>query len=64
MGMMELMATRVAAGATVEFRPTGSSMVPLIRNRQLVTVAQGGRHGLPASGFCGDRGTWILAQIR
>src|SRR5436190_16275641 len=39
MGMMELMATRVATGATVEFRPTGSSMVPLIRSRQLVTVA-------------------------
>ena len=33
------MATRVAAGATIEFRPTGSSMVPLIRSRQLVTVA-------------------------
>src|SRR4029079_4196475 len=70
MGMMELMATRVAAGATVEFRPTGSSMVPLIRSRQLVTVApvdtiqgQGGdivlakvTHGLPAPGFCVVRG--------
>ncbi|WP_238011828.1 hypothetical protein KZZ52_13395 [Dactylosporangium sp. AC04546] len=39
MGMLELMAARVAGGATVEFRPTGSSMVPLIRSRQLVTVA-------------------------
>ena len=28
----------MAAGATVDFRPTGSSMVPLIRSRQLVTV--------------------------
>src|SRR6185312_6772676 len=37
--MLELMATRVAAGSTVEFRPSGSSMVPLIRSRQLVTVA-------------------------
>jgi hypothetical protein len=37
--MLDLMATRVAAGSTVEFRPTGSSMVPLIRSRQLVTVA-------------------------
>jgi hypothetical protein len=32
------MASRVAAGATVDFRPTGASMVPLIRSRQLVTV--------------------------
>jgi hypothetical protein len=39
MGLMELMATRVAAGETVEFRPTGSSMVPLIRSRQVVTVS-------------------------
>ncbi|AGZ43689.1 hypothetical protein [Actinoplanes friuliensis] len=31
-------AARVAAGSAVEFRPTGSSMVPLIRSRQLVTV--------------------------
>src|SRR5262245_30675822 len=34
-----MMAARVAAGATVQFRPTGTSMVPLIRSRQLVTVA-------------------------
>jgi hypothetical protein len=39
MGMLGLIASRVAAGATVEFRPSGSSMVPLIRSRQLVTVA-------------------------
>jgi hypothetical protein len=32
-------AARVSAGSTVEFRPVGSSMVPLIRSRQLVTVA-------------------------
>ena len=38
MGALDAMASRVAAGATVEFRPTGSSMVPLIRSRQLVTV--------------------------
>jgi hypothetical protein len=35
---MDVMAERVAGGATVQFRPTGSSMVPLIRSRQLVTV--------------------------
>jgi hypothetical protein len=39
MGMLDAFAARVAAGSTVEFRPTGSSMVPLIRSRQLVTVA-------------------------
>jgi hypothetical protein len=39
MGMLDAMAARVAAGATVEFRPTGNSMGPLIRSRQLVTVA-------------------------
>lgn len=39
MGMLDAFASRVAAGAEVKFRPTGSSMVPLIRSRQLVTVA-------------------------
>ncbi|MFB7946819.1 S26 family signal peptidase [Kitasatospora phosalacinea] len=39
MGMLDAVAARVAAGAVVEFRPTGSSMVPLIRSRQLVSVA-------------------------
>jgi hypothetical protein len=38
MGLLDVMADRVAGGATVQFRPTGSSMVPLIRSRQLVTV--------------------------
>jgi hypothetical protein len=33
------MAARVAEGRTVDFRPSGSSIVPLIRSRQLVTVA-------------------------
>ncbi|KAB2350797.1 S24/S26 family peptidase [Actinomadura rudentiformis] len=39
MGKMDAIAARVAGGATVRFRPTGSSMVPLIRSRDLVTVA-------------------------
>jgi len=39
MGALDAVADRVAAGATVEFRPSGSSMVPLIRSRQPVTVA-------------------------
>lgn len=36
---MDAMAGRVAAGATVEFRPSGASMVPLIRSRDSVVVA-------------------------
>jgi hypothetical protein len=39
MGVLDTIAGRVAAGSTVDFRPSGSSMVPLIRSRQLVTVA-------------------------
>jgi hypothetical protein len=39
MGMLDAAARRVAAGATVELRPSGSSMVPLIRSRQRVIVA-------------------------
>lgn len=39
MGLLDAIAGRVAAGATVKFRPSGASMVPLIRSRQLVTVA-------------------------
>lgn len=39
MGMLDAVAGRVAAGATVEFKPSGSSMVPLIRSRQSVVVA-------------------------
>lgn len=39
MGMLDAAAGRVAAGARVELRPSGSSMVPLIRSRQRVIVA-------------------------
>ncbi|TDT98618.1 hypothetical protein EDD99_6847 [Streptomyces sp. 846.5] len=39
MGMLDAAAGRVADGATVQFRPSGSSMVPLIRSRQQVAVA-------------------------
>ncbi|MFD5559305.1 S26 family signal peptidase [Kitasatospora griseola] len=39
MGALDAVAARVAGGATVEFRPSGSSMVPLIRSRQPVIVA-------------------------
>lgn len=37
--MLDVVAARVVRGEKVQFRPTGSSMVPLIRSRQLVTVA-------------------------
>ncbi|MBA8950741.1 hypothetical protein ACFQU9_41815 [Actinomadura namibiensis] len=39
MGKMDAVAARVAAGGTVSFRPSGASMVPLIADRDLVTVA-------------------------
>jgi hypothetical protein len=39
MGVLDAIAGRVATGHTVEFRPSRSSMVPLIRSRQAVTVA-------------------------
>jgi hypothetical protein len=39
MGALDAHAARVAEGRVVEFRPSGSSMVPLIRSRQRVTVA-------------------------
>lgn len=39
MGALDMVAARVAAGATVQFRPSGSSMVPLVRSRQQVTVS-------------------------
>ncbi|TXS26307.1 S26 family signal peptidase [Streptomyces sp. adm13(2018)] len=38
MGAMSAVAGRVAGGATVTFRPSGSSMIPLIRSRQQVVV--------------------------
>jgi hypothetical protein len=39
MGALDAVASRVAGGATVAFRPSGSSMIPLIRSRQEVVVA-------------------------
>ncbi|GGY91836.1 hypothetical protein GCM10010343_16710 [Streptomyces avidinii] len=50
------MAGRVAGGATVEFRPTGSSMVPLIRSRQQVVVA-------PADPSKLEVGDIVLARV-
>ena len=39
MGVLDAMAMQVGQGRTIGFRPSGNSMVPLIRSRQLVTVA-------------------------
>jgi SOS-response transcriptional repressor LexA len=38
MGALDAVAARVAAGNTVEFRPRGNSMIPLVRSGDLVTV--------------------------
>jgi hypothetical protein len=56
MGLLDVMAAKVAAGATVEFRPTGSSMVPLIRSRQLVRVA-------PVDPMKVETGDIVLARV-
>jgi hypothetical protein len=56
MSMLDMIASRVAAGATVDFRPTGSSMVPLIRSRQLVTVC-------PVDPAAVEVGDIVLARV-
>ncbi|HEX8631078.1 MAG TPA: hypothetical protein VF755_23215 [Catenuloplanes sp.] len=56
MGVLDAIAGRVAAGSTVDFRPSGSSMVPLIRSRQLVTVA-------PVDPTRLDVGDIVLARV-
>jgi hypothetical protein len=38
LGMLQAVARRVAGGETVQIRPRGSSMVPIINSRQLVTI--------------------------
>ncbi|MEV6950489.1 S26 family signal peptidase [Streptomyces sp. NPDC051183] len=37
--MLDTQADRLGRGETVEFRPTGTSMVPLIRSRRRIRVA-------------------------
>jgi hypothetical protein len=56
MGVLEAMAARVASGAVVEFRPSGSSMRPLIRSRQLVRVA-------PVDATALEVGDIVLARV-
>ncbi|MFD0574468.1 S26 family signal peptidase [Kitasatospora gansuensis] len=54
--MLDAIASRLADGATVEFRPTGSSMVPLIRSRQQVVVT-------PADPSKLQAGDIVLARV-
>lgn len=54
--MLDAVAARVGDGATVEFRPTGSSMVPMIRSRQLVRVE-------PVDPALVDVGDIVLARV-
>lgn len=56
MGMLDVQADRVRAGATVEFRPTGTSMVPLVHSRQRVRVA-------PADPARLEPGDIVLARV-
>jgi len=56
MGVLDMIANRVADGSTVEFRPTGASMVPLIRSRQRVTVA-------PVNPRAVEVGDIVLARV-
>jgi hypothetical protein len=57
MGALDVYAAQVAAGETVSFRPTGSSMVPLIRSRQLVTV-------VPVKSSAVEVGDIVLARVK
>ena len=56
MGVLDTIASRVTTGSTVDFRPSGSSMAPLIRSRQLVTVA-------PVDPTTVDVGDIVLARV-
>jgi len=56
MGRLDVIADRVVARSTIEFRPTGSSMVPLIRSRQLVRVA-------PVDPARVEMGVIVLARV-
>jgi hypothetical protein len=57
MGALDAYASQVAAGATVSLRPAGSSMLPLIRSRQLVTVE-------PVESSTVEVGDIVLARVK
>ncbi|WP_445270087.1 GNAT family N-acetyltransferase [Streptomyces sp. DSM 41634] len=56
MGMLDTQADRIGRGETVEFRPTGGSMVPLVHSRQRVLVA-------PADPALVEVGDIVLARV-
>lgn len=56
MGMLDTQADRIGRGETVEFRPTGGSMVPLVHSRQKVRVA-------PADPALVEVGDIVLARV-
>ncbi|WP_318658155.1 GNAT family N-acetyltransferase [Streptomyces sp. fd1-xmd] len=56
MGMLDTQADRVGRGETVEFRPTGGSMAPLVHSRQKVRVA-------PADPGLVEVGDIVLARV-
>lgn len=54
--MLDALADHIGRGETAEFRPTGGSMAPLIRSRQLVRVA-------PADPVLLEAGDIVLARV-
>lgn len=56
MGMLDAQADRIGRGETVEFRPTGGSMTPLVYSRQKVRVA-------PADPDRVEVGDIVLARV-
>ncbi|MFD9354501.1 S26 family signal peptidase [Streptomyces sp. NPDC060031] len=56
MGMLDAQAERLGRGETVEFRPTGTSMAPLVNSRQRVRVA-------PADPALLEPGDIVLARV-
>ena len=52
------------AGKTVEFRPYGNSMTPLIKSSQLVKVAPGGPYSVGDAVLCKVNGKEYLHLIK
>lgn len=56
MSMLEALADRIGRGETVDFRPTGGSIAPLIHSRDRVRVA-------PADPALVEVGDIVLARV-
>ena len=54
--MFAQLAERLRAGETVEYRPTGNSMTPIIKSRQLVTIS-------PVDAATLRKGDVVLAKV-